>query len=189
MSAAAPPPASRASPSPPHRARPEPAGPHTGAPPARPSSAPKASGRTPACAGAPRRARARAGYPCRARIPRGCARTPAARHASPCRAPPPRPVPEARPALPGVVLRVVALAREILDRHRGRGEVGQARNHAPRSASPGRDRAVGNHAVQFHPVSKLQVTGSLELMASWRHRFTCAPWRSQTVAFQLPVSS
>ena len=45
------------------------------------------------------------------------------------------PVPEARPALPRVVLRVVALLREILDRHRGPGEVVQVRNHASRSAS------------------------------------------------------
>ena len=47
------------------------------------------------------------------------------------------PVPEARPALARVVLRVIALALEIRDRHRRRTEFGQARNHGSPSASSG----------------------------------------------------
>ena len=42
-------------------------------------------------------------------------------------------VPEARAPVPAVVLRVVALALEIRDRHGGRAEIAQARDHAPRS--------------------------------------------------------
>ena len=56
-------------------------------------------------------------------------------------------VPEARPALPRVVLRVIPLARKIRDRRRRRAEIAQARDHRSPSASGGGSRAARRRAA------------------------------------------
>ena len=96
-------------------------------------------------------------------------------------------MPEARPPVPGVVLRVVALALEIRDRHGRRAEIAQARDQP--SAPGGKSRGARRRGHHRKSTSKLHGITCCILKELCMQSRTCLPWFSHTASIQPPVSS